>query len=418
MPLIAWHEHCPATFDYPLAIYGIAQPPRTIYTPPDGRGAPMRWLFLILILLFPQTSLASDPPIPTNFRLPVIRPTADDVNYAVLDEGYPFKWCAIREPTGGVFMGYAPATQTCMDAMTETDLNYMILLVRVLRYIPNNSNVTDFCLSESQGASAITSLLNPVYEGIFGSYTDTWSEDWSGKDYSKPHYCQKKARSFIKYNPLAAAMAPEIDLVLPWLNLRFDPSSKKMIDTNLNAPEVYDLTPDKWYRNIGIIDYRTKFSPLSASQLFLLHETHKCHAQGSLAKCGGPTPECSAGQAHIAFEQSALNEIQHHRFVLKRFALSSFASADPRWSPSEVCTLAKLEDYDHMRWMTGVENGFWAVSRKAENDHQNDHLCLYLRDERLKIRRTDCGDANTNKCPVETCSQLIARSNQILSRTP
>ena len=367
--------------------------------------------FLGFMLLFLATTAQT--PVPPNFHLPPIRPTVDDVRFSVLDEGYPFKWCPLRIPAGGSFQAYVPATQTCMDAMTEASLQYMILATRYARQLPNHWNVTDFCLSDSQGIRAITTLLNPVYEGNFGNYTGQWTEDWSGSDYSKPKYCAKKIRSFFQYNPIACAQNATTPLhqdLLRWLSLKIENGKcvNNLTPPDANPPQPYPLWPttsiDKRYKTLGTIDYDVKQPPLTDEQLRLLHETHRCHAEASAARCGGPPATCSTSQAHLTFEASARNETEHHFFVLKRF----FNDPDPRWTLQEQCRIAKLEDVDHMRWMNAVAVGSWAGARKAENDHQNSHHCMLLRDSRLQVRRTDCA-LNVNKCPVETCEQVLAR---------
>lgn len=356
------------------------------------------------MVLYASTARAGDP-LPPSTRLPPVRPTASDVSYAVRDAGYPFKWCPIRQPAGGAFVKYVPATQICMDAMAERSLVEMIVLARALRYVPDADKVIDFCLSDSQGASAITAFLNPVYEGNFGEYRGDWAEDWSAKDYGKPAYCAKKARSFLLYRPVACATTPELALSLPFLNLAV--VNGKCVDV-AEAP-TYPSDIDKRYKSLGTIDYDHVQPPLTADQLALLHTTHRLHGEGSAAKCGGPPASGSTQQAHLALEGSARTEAEHHRLVLKCFVSPGQPAADPRWSPTEVCKLAQLEDYDHARWMACVEQGDWACSRKAENDHQLDHLCLYLRHDGLKIRRTDCGNSNVNKCPIETCSEMLRR---------
>lgn len=366
-------------------------------------------------MLWPALACAQLLPISPDFRLPPLRPTVDDVRFSVLDEGYPFKWCPLRIPAGGTFQAYVPATQTCMDAMTEASLQYMLLATRLARRLPNHWNTTDFCLSESQGIVAITSLLNPVYEGNFGNYTGQWSEDWSGSDYSKPKYCAKKIRSFFQYNPGAcatAATAPLDQDLLKWLSLKIvngkcvnNPTPP---DANPGPTITWPLWPetsiDKRYKTLGTINYDVKQPDLTPEQLTLLHKTHQCHYEKTVELCGGPVASCSAGAAHLAFEASARNEQEHHFFVMKRF----FNDPDPLLTPSERCRIAKLEDFDHMRWMNAVATGSWANARKAENDHQNSHHCMLLKDPRLKVRRTDCG-LNVNKCPIETCEQVLAR---------
>jgi hypothetical protein len=366
----------------------------------------------------PTTQPTAVPPS-TSFRLPPLRPTTTDVRWEVLDFGYPLKWCPIREPAGGAFRGYVAATQTCMDALSEMSLNQMVKAIRVLRQVNNHWNATDFCLSDSQGASAITAFLNPIYEGNFGEYRGDWGEDWSGKDYGKPHYCQKKARAFLLANPVACAATTNAAETFDWLGIQVVNGKCVPLLRSTTFPET---AIDKRFKAMGTINYDVRSPPLTGRELFLLHETHRCHAESSAAKCpnppplvdsnGTPRPPCSAGAAHIEFEASAPNESEHHRRVLKRF----FNDPDPRHSAADICLIARLEDYDHDRWMRAVVAGDWAASRKAETDHQNSHFCMLLRDDRLLIRRTDCGDANVNRCPVETCAQVLARAEALMAR--
>lgn len=362
----------------------------------------MRRGFVVGMLVWASVARASDP-LPANYRVPPVRPTAQDVSYTVLDEGYPFKWCPLRAPAGGAFLGYVAASQTCMDAMTETSLTLMVNLIRGLRAIPDNANTTDFCLSDSQGASAITALLNPVYEGNFGSYTGVWSEDWSGSDYSKPFYCARKARKFLLYHPVACANEPELAPFLPWLDLAI--ANGRCVDAprTLTFPD----TIDKRVRALGIIDYDHRQPLPTAYQAELVHGTHEAHVAVSDWRCGvGPAPPAGSVQAaHLALEESARTEAERHFFGLKAFR----GDVDPRWSTREVCQWARLQDRDHERWMQAVLAGDWAASRKAENDHSADHLCMNLRDPRLLIRRTDCGAANVGKCPAETCFDILER---------
>jgi hypothetical protein len=324
------------------------------------------------------------------------RPSPADVSYAVLDEGYPFKWCP-RAP------GYVPATQTCMDAMTEASLNFMVQVIKPLRGMPGSQSATDFCLSESQGASAITSLLNPVYEGNFGTYTGTWTEDWSGSDYSKPFYCARKARKFMLAYPLACAVAPEIARALPWLNLKI--VNGKCID-DYREPAFVDLSMSsiqKLARNQGIINYDVQQPPLTAAQTTLLLATHSEHHKKSNWRCGvGVDNGNAVEEAHLALERSARNEVEHHFFVMKRF----LGDVDPRWSTTEVCKIARKQDEAHHKWVDAVLAGDWAASRKAENDHQFYHLIMNLRDDRL-IGRPDCGAADLSDCPTKTWRDLL-----------
>lgn len=354
----------------------------------------------LLVLLLATPVFASDS-LPPSTRLPPLRPTAEDVSWEVRDAGYPFRFCPIRQPPGGAFYEYVPATQTCMDAMAERSLVEMIQLARNLRYVNGSQKVIDFCLSDSQGASAITAFLNPVYEGNFGEYRGDWAEDWSAKDYGKPAYCAKKARTFLLYRPVECATTPELQPSLAFLNLA-------VIDgqcVDVAEDPIYPATIDKRFKTLGTIDYDHRQPALTSEQLRLLHATHEAHRVSSEAKCGGPAPTGSVQAAHVALEASARTEAEHHFFVLKAFS----GIMDPRWTPAEACKWARLQDADHMRWMAAVEAGNWAASRKAENDHQASHFCANLRDERLKIRRTDCGDSNVNHCAIETCFDVLKR---------
>lgn len=367
-------------------------------SPDGGKPTPTR-----------TTQPTARPTVPvTGFRLPPLRPTTTDVRYEVNDAGYPRRWCPLRDPAGGTFLCYVPATQTCMDAISEMNLNQMVKAVRVLRQLPQSDNATDFCLSDSQGVSAITAFLNPVYEGNFGEYRGDWAEDEDkcGKDYCKPHYCQKKARAFLLSNDVACAELTNAVETLDWLGLQV--VGGRCVERV--RPTTFPTTKaDPQYASMGTINYDVRQPALTPEQLHLLHETHRCHAEASAAKCGGPPATCSAGQAHLDFEASARNETEHHFFVMKRF----FNDPDPRLTPAEQCIRARLEDYDHMRWMILVEQGDWK-SRKAENDHQFDHLCMLLKDDRMLGRRTDCGDPNVNHCPIETCAQIMARAEAIM----
>lgn len=360
---------------------------------------PLR-ILLLLGLLFASPAFAKDP----TFVAKPERPTGLDVSYRVLDEGYPFKWCASRTPAGGEFVGYKACTQTGMDAMTETSLVMLVNLVRSVRTIRGSQSTIDFMLSDSQGASAITALLNPVYEGNFGKYHGTWQEDWSGKDYSKPKYAAGKARKLLLGNATSCAKAPEIAKFLDFVNLQI--VSGKCVDKPFE-PLYPETKIDKSAKSAGIINYTTKQPLPTGSQLVLLHETHYEHERVSDWRCGEgsqPAPGVVTS-AHLRLEASARTEAEMHFFTLKAFS----GDVDPQWTPTEVCKWARLQDYDHERWMLAVMAGNWANSRKAENDHSADHLCMNLRDPRLKIRRTDCGAASVNDCPVETCFDVLAK---------
>lgn len=341
---------------------------------------------------------------PSGYLAQPMRPTGLDVSYRVLDEGAPFRWCMLRRPPGGSPFGYVPCTQVGMDAMTETSLVAIVNLVRVVRGIENGwAGLADFMLSESQGASAITAFLNPIYEGNFGDYRGDWAEDENGKDYSKPFYVARKARAFLLNHATACAAAPEIGKFLDFLNLTI--SAGRCVDSGWRPVFPATKVPNAT-QALGTIDYDTKQPPLLGAQLHLLHMTHAQHRAVSDWRCGvGPQPAPGVvAQAHLALEASARNETELHFFGLKAFS----GDVDPRWSPAEECKWARLQDADHERWMRAVEAGDWAASRKAETSHQNAHFCMNLRDERLKIRRPDCGAANASQCPVLTCGQVLA----------
>lgn len=360
----------------------------------------MRRLCMLLLVVMPTTVWALDP-VPPNYRMPTLRPTAEDVRYEVLDTGAPFRWCPVR----GTFI---PATHTCMDLMTETSLLYMTGSVKLLREIGGHTNTTDFCLSDSQGASAIWGLLNPGYEGNFWSYRGTWAEDEDGSDYSKPFYCARKARKFCLYNPVACATAARLHdyaKFLPWLGLRVD--GTKVVD-NFREPVFPTSKLDKRYAMLGTIDYDHPQPPLTQQQLVLLHATHEAHKAVVAWRCGrGPKPEDGIVlRAHLALEDAARNEAE-----LSFFEIVFWGDVDPRWSPAEVCAIAELEDYDHGQWMAGVAAGSWAQTRKAKNNHNGDHACMNLRDPRLKIARTDCPGG---RCTMMTCAQLIAMKGAII----
>lgn len=343
---------------------------------------------IIAALALATNVAASTSPIPANFTLPPLRPTVVDTAFNVLSAGYPYKWY----PLNGT---YVPSTQTAMDALTESALVNNVNMVRMVRSIPNNASTTDFMLSDSQGISAMI-YLNVVYEGNFGNYRGTWTEDWTGSDYQKNHYLQRKVRKFLLANPVAAANAVEVDRWLPFLNLA--KVNGKVVDAYAGDPPFPEsmTSVQKLYKNIGIIDYDHKQPPLTPEQIALLQHTHELHHQQTDYRCGvGTNPTESVDAAHQAFEASARNETEHHFFVMKRFS----GDVDPRWSTAQVCAIARNTDTAHHKWMDALIAGSWAASRKAENDHQQWHFVLNLQDPRLLLR-FDCGSKDLSDCHV------------------
>ena len=350
---------------------------------------------------------------PSGYVARPMRPSGLDVSFRVLDEGYPFRWCPLRPPGGGTFFGYVPCTQVGMDAMTETSLVYVVNLVRLVRAITNGwAAVADFMLSDSQGASAITAFLNPIYEGNFGEYKGDWAEDETGKDYRKPFYALRKARGFLLGNPTACAAAfpatwPKAEDQARYLDvLNLTIANGRCVGTPW-APSYPSAKIPPHVQALGTIVYGVTQPPLTEHQRHLLHETHRVHQAVSDWRCGvGPEqPAGAVGAAHVAFEASARNEAELHRFGLKAFS----GEEDGRYSRAELCKWARLQDAKHEAWMTAVEAGDWAASRKAETSHQVAHLCMNLRDDRLLVRMPDCGAANASACPIETCAQILGR---------
>ena len=159
--------------------------------------------------------------------------------------------------------------------------------------------------------------------------------------------------------------------------------------------------------NDGLMTKKAVLSPLSSTQMELLHATHMAHVAVSNWRCGASAPAAGiVTRAHQAFEATAKNETEHHFFRMKDFA----GAVDAGWSAAEVCALGRFQDDAHERWMKAVEALDLIHARAADNDHQMGHICMGVKDERVTtIRLSTCGMDKFEFCPpLNSCQELLA----------
>jgi hypothetical protein len=294
------------------------------------------------------------------------------------------------------FRGHT-ANQIERDAMEETRLGLVIPAVMTYaRTMPSCLNAVGASLGY---ISRTTNTLAPVYE----HKNSTYFIRVGGNHYNFEYYALVGIRNCSLAAPVRCASNPlmtsDIQAVLD-----LHVTKGKCVagpERPAQAQEPYDSVA----ASQPILQLRVRQPTLTSEQTELLHATHAAHKAVSDWRCGvGPEPAAGIVQdAHLAFEASARTTTEAHFFRMKDFS----GAVDPDWAPDDVCTIARLQDAAHLRWMDAVLAGNWDLARAADTDHQNAHLCMNIgTSPRLTVRFT-C-DSSISDCPIQTCAEAVS----------
>ena len=295
------------------------------------------------------------------------------------------------------FRGHT-ANQIERDAMEETRLG--LVIPAAITYARTMPPCTGAVTASLGYISRTTNTLAPVYE----HKNSTYFIRVGGNHYNFEYYslvgvrnCSLAAPTKCAANPL---MTSDMQAVL---NIHI--ANGKCV-----AGSEYPILPpeepsDSVKASQPILQLRVRQPGLTSEQKQLLHATHAAHKAVSDWRCGvGPEPAAGIVQdAHLAFEASARNDTEAHFFRMKDFS----GAVDPDWTPDQVCTIARLQDAAHERWMDAILAGNWDLARASDTDHQNAHLCMNIgTSSRLTVRFT-C-DSSIENCPITTCAEAVS----------
>ena len=308
-----------------------------------------------------------------NTPTPPVRPAYRDVSLKIAnaDPSYPYKW----------FRGRT-ATQVQRDAMQETLVG--VAVPEAIRYARSMRPCSGAVKTAISNLGKITAKLGPEYELNTLLPGGRWTIPPSGRHYHDEQYALKAIRQCsigggadaCAGNPL---MTPDL---LDLLDLRIE---RGKCVTGATFEPADPIEPfDAQRAGVGTIQSATLMQLPSSKQMALLQKTMQVHTAVSNARCGtGAEPAAGVvTSAHMALEATATSEKQHHFLRMKAFS----GAVDPQWTPAEECKWARLQDLYHHQWMEAVARGDWGHSREAENNHQLAHICMNLRDPRLKVK--------------------------------
>ena len=332
------------------------------------------------------------------FKSAPVRPTYRDVSIKIPRQE-SFKW----------FRGYV-ATQVLRDAMEETLAGIAVPeALRYARTIPSCETAMNKAMSSS-GLNAITTKLGPIYE-IAQALKDGDGGSWAiggtqGRHYSIENYILSNVQACsIEAN--SASLCAKSTLMTPdlldLLDMRVE-GGKCVQGANFELvppQEVYDNKRSQ----LGKVQAKTLMPELTEEQKRMLHATHMAHKQVSDWRCGiAPAPEAGiVKKRHLELEASAVNEEQHHFFRLKDFS----GTPDPGWTQEEVCQWARLQDRAHENWMDAILAGKWGRARLFDNDHQQAHLCMTLKNDELLTLFSCEQEESVRDCPKRTCTEVL-----------
>lgn len=340
------------------------------------------------------TPVATPLPIGNDAKTPAVRPTYREVS-TKLDKIVPYVW----------FRGHT-ATQVERDAMEETRTG--VAMPEGLRYIRTIKGCESVYSKYGGILGEMTALLGPVYEigiSLKEGEAGHWSVDPNGRHYSKENYFFKDAKQCSVANGTQCAQSPLMtQALLDLLDMRIE-GGKCVLGALFTVPPPTEKR-NSYREQLGRVQADTLMPQLTDAQKVLLAASHAAHHAVTLFKCGeGPAPVAGIVQtSHMALENSARNEPEHHFLRMKDFS----GAEDPLWTKDQVCRWAKIQDIAHHRWMDEVLKGKWGRSRLFENDHQNAHICMGLKHERLLVRFSCAGKIGT--CPKETCESYLNRN--------
>jgi len=293
------------------------------------------------------------------------------------------------------FRGHT-ANQIERDSMEETRLGLVIpAIITYARTMPSCVNAVEAALGYT---SRTTNTLAPVYE----HKNSTYFIRVGGNHYNFEYYALVAIRNCSLASPVRCASNPLMTSDIQAV-LNLDVVKGKCVagSQRPTPPQPYDsLTSSQ-----PILQLRVQQPSLTSEQTELLHATHAAHQAVSDWRCGvGPEPAAGIVQdAHLAFEASARTANEAHFFRMKDFS----GAVDPDCRPDQVCTIARLQDAAHERWMDAILAGNWDLARASDTDHQNAHLCMNIgTSSRLTVRFT-C-DSSIENCPIQTCAEAVS----------
>jgi hypothetical protein len=357
----------------------------------------------------PDNSSVTSTDLPSSGAFMVM---AEDISLKQIDEVNsfvtPYMW----------FRGKT-ATQTQRDAMEEylTGVG-MPLMYRYERSLP--SNCQGDLTQMMTWLNSITPRLSPIYElgrsllpsgpgGTVGSRRGgVWEDPTSGRHYHFEIYAMKRVQATSLSASCSAACASNITPeLLSLLNLRIE-GGRCVAGASFSSMQPTESYKAAIGNGVAVVQSKSRMPGLNAEQVDLLDNqitpSHKAIANWF---CGsyGPTPPDFENHhmIHMMLNETAKTESMNHFFTMKdhEFVL------DQGWSPEDGCRLAIMSDEAHDQWTQAIKNGDWGVSRQAEDDHQNVHLCMSINDPNLVVRHS-CGNTSIYHCPVQTCADMIA----------
>jgi hypothetical protein len=266
------------------------------------------------------------------------------------------------------------AERDCMENALKDRLVELIELAGDLA--PNAANKARDCRTLVQTRIGIVSPYEGALQATNGA---VWFVPSFGRHYQCEQLALEAFRNELTSSSKRALAAARFANLTDLQNLLdVDPTFTGRASFPTKSVPAYSSTRAAAFQ----VDTRTRLAPCGNRDCSRLHATHEAHACVTRAKCGdGVQAACPiVGLAHTAYENGC--GADERCMAFRKMKPFHGTEDTTRWTRTQLCQLAKLQDREHLLWMAAQEAGDWAASRKHDANHDALHEAANDGDDR------------------------------------